>query len=101
MPRPLRIEFPGACYHVICRGNARLPIFEDDADKELLLDRMVHFAELFRIEVRAYCLMINHIHIHLRTLEANLGAYMRSLKKRIEEISSSLKSEADKVKLED
>ena len=45
MPRPLRIEFPNACYHVICRGNARLPIFEDDADKELLLDRMVHFAE--------------------------------------------------------
>ncbi len=65
------------------------------------MDRMVHFAELFRIEVRAYCLMTNHIHIHLRTLEANLGAYMRSLKKRIEEISSSLKSKVDKVKLED
>jgi len=39
MPRPLRIEFPGACYHVMCRGNARLPIFHADADKELLLDR--------------------------------------------------------------
>lgn len=78
MPRPLRIEFPDACYHVICRGNARLPIFADDADKELLLDRMVHFAELFRVEIRAYCVMVNHVHIHLRTREANLGAYMRS-----------------------
>ncbi len=78
MPRPLRIEFPDACYHVICRGNARLPIFRDDADKELLLDRMVHFAELFRIEIRAYCVMVNHAHVHLRTREANLGEYMRS-----------------------
>ena len=78
MPRPLRIEFPDACYHVICRGNARLPIFQEDRDKELLLDRMIHFAELFRVEVRAYCVMVNHVHIHLRTREANLGAYMRS-----------------------
>jgi len=78
MPRPLRIEFPGACYHVMSRGNARLPIFRDDADKELLVDRMAHFSELFRVELRAYCVMINHVHIHLRTAEANLGAYMRS-----------------------
>jgi len=78
MPRPLRIEFPDACYHVMCRGNARLPIFRADADKELLLDRMIHFADIFRVEIRAYCVMPNHIHIHLRTREANLGAYMRS-----------------------
>ncbi len=60
------------------RGNARLPIFRDAADKELLLDRMVHFAEIFRIEIRAYCVMINHYHVHVHTREANLGAYMRS-----------------------
>jgi len=78
MPRPLRIEYPGACYHVICRGNARLPIFRADTDKELFLDRMVHFAEIYRVEIRAYCVMVNHVHIHLRTLDANLGAFMRS-----------------------
>jgi len=78
MPRPLRIEYPSACYHVICRGNARLPIFENDIDKQLLVDRMAHFAEIFRVEIRAYCVMINHVHIHLRTRDANLGAYMRS-----------------------
>ena len=78
MPRPLRIEYAGACYHVMSRGNARLPIFEDDADKALLLDRMAHFAALFRVEIRAYCVMINHFHVHLRTAEGNLGAYMRS-----------------------
>ena len=41
MPKPLRIEHPGGCYHVICRGNARLTIFQADSDKELLLRRMV------------------------------------------------------------
>ena len=48
MPRPLRIEFPGACYHVMFRGNARRPVFREDADKELLVERMAHFAALFR-----------------------------------------------------
>ena len=60
MPRPLRIEYPGACYHVMSRGNARLPIFRSDVDKDLFVDRMVHFAALFRVEIRAYCVMINH-----------------------------------------
>ena len=78
MPRPLRIEFSDVCYHVICRGNARLPIFRDDANRELLLDRMVYYAELFRVVIRAYCVMVDHVFIHLRTLEANPGTYMRS-----------------------
>ena len=39
MPRPLRIEFPGACYHVMFRGNARMPVFREDADKDLAPSR--------------------------------------------------------------
>jgi len=78
MPRPLRIEFPGACYHVMFRGNARMPVFREDADRELLVERMAHFASLFRIRIRAFCVMVNHTHIHLKTEEANLGRYMQS-----------------------
>ncbi len=52
MARPLRIEYPGACYHVMSRGNARLPIFGDDADKKLLLDRMVR--KTYRAKVTGY-----------------------------------------------
>jgi len=78
MPRPLRIEYPGACYHVMSRGNARLPVLRQDADKALLLDRLVHYAGLFHVEIRAYCIMDNHVHMHVRTLEGNLGASMRS-----------------------
>ena len=78
MPRPLRIEFPGACYHVMSRANVGSPIFRADADKTLLLDRMVHFAALFQVDIRAYCIMINHFHLYLRTPEGNLGAFMQS-----------------------
>jgi len=46
------------------RGNARLPIFGGDADKDLFIDRMVHFGELYRIEIRAYCVMINYDTLH-------------------------------------
>ncbi len=77
MARPLRIEFPGACYHVMCRGNFRFPIFRDEADKALLLRRLVTFAEIFHVRIRAYCIMVNHIHCHLQTSEANLGRFMQ------------------------
>jgi len=78
MARPLRVEFPDACYHVICRGNFRFPLFADDNDKSLVVERLVEFAEEFSVQIRAYCVMVNHMHCHLRTAEANLGRYMQS-----------------------
>ena len=44
MARPLRVEFPGACYHVINRGNFRFPVFGEERDRELILARLVEFA---------------------------------------------------------
>jgi len=44
----------------------------------MLVDRMAHFAALFRVRIRAYCVMINHAHIHVKANEANLGRYMQS-----------------------
>ena len=38
MSRPLRVEFPGAIYHVMCRGNARQRIFKDEADHQRLVE---------------------------------------------------------------
>ena len=78
MARPLRIEFPGACYHVICRGNFCFPLFADDEDKSLVLERLVEFADDFSVRIRACCVMVNHIHCHLKTEEANLGRYVQS-----------------------
>jgi len=78
MARPLRVEFSGACYHVINRGNFRFPVFEEDRDRELILEKLVEFSERFGVRVRAYCVQINHFHFYLQTDEANLGRFMQS-----------------------
>ena len=52
MARPLRVEFPGACYHVINRGNFRFPVFEENRDRELILEKLVGFSESFGEYVR-------------------------------------------------
>lgn len=47
MARPLRLEFPGALYHVMARGNAREPIFLDDSDRQSFLDGLSRVCERF------------------------------------------------------
>ena len=79
MTRPLRIEFPGAIYHVTSRGNARAPIVEDDADRELMLETLSQVVERFNWICHAYCLMGNHYHLMIETPDANLTAGMRQL----------------------
>ena len=57
MSRPLRIQFPGAVYHVMNRGAARQPTFKDDKDYQVFLDAVAEALRLWGIEVFAYCLM--------------------------------------------
>ena len=77
MARPLRIEFPGALYHVTSRGNAREPIFLEDDDRRSFLDVLGEAVESSRWLCRAYCLMTNHYHLLVETPEANLSHGMR------------------------
>lgn len=79
MARPLRIEFPGALYHVISRGNARQPIFLDAPDRRSFLRLLGEVVSQFRWECYAYCLMENHYHLVFETPEANLSRGMRQL----------------------
>ena len=79
MARPLRIEFPGAVYHVTSRGNARADIFEADGDRETFLKILGLVVKRFNWLCHAYCLMNNHYHLLLETLEGNLSAGMRQL----------------------
>ena len=79
MARPLRIEFPGATYHVTSRGNRGQPIFADDADRELFLATLARAMERMDASVLAYCLMGNHYHLVLCTRRANLSALMRQI----------------------
>ena len=79
MARPLRIEFPGAVYHVTSRGDRREAIFEDDTDREALLGVVAQTTERFDARVLAYCLMDNHYHFVLQTRRGNLSQLMRQL----------------------
>ena len=73
MARPLRVEFPGAFYHVINRGNAGKAIFRSNRDRETFLEYLGTTVERFGIKVHTYCLMTNHYHLLIETPEANLS----------------------------
>jgi len=67
MSRPPRLEFSGAVYHVIARGNEQRDVFRDDSDRELYLRRLARYQSQFRFRLYAYCLMTNHVHLALET----------------------------------
>ncbi len=79
MSRPLRIEFPGAVYHVTARGNRREAICEDDTDRRLFLTVLGDVVENFNWLCHAYCLMTDHYHLVVETPDGNLGKGMRQL----------------------
>lgn len=79
MARPLRIEYPGAVYHVTSRGNARNAIFVDDGDRQAFLKILQSVVIRFGWLCHAYCLMGNHYHLLIETPEANLSRSMRQL----------------------
>lgn len=79
MTRPLRLEFPGALYHVTSRGNRRSLIFRDDTDRVAWLDIMALVAQRHNCVLHSFCLMSNHFHLMIETVEANLGQVMRQL----------------------
>ena len=79
MARPLRLEFPGAIYHVTSRGNARQRVFFTDADRELLLSILSGVVSRYGWICHAYCLMANHYHLLVETPKANLSIGMRQL----------------------
>jgi REP element-mobilizing transposase RayT len=60
MARPLRVEYPGAFYHVINRGNNQEKIFKNERDKEKFLEYLGKANEHFSIIIHTYCLMSNH-----------------------------------------
>ena len=76
MPRKLRIEYPGAMYHVMSRGNRRQAIFLDDVDRHDFLKTLAEACQKTAWEAHAFCLMSNHYHLVLETPNANLVAGM-------------------------
>ena len=79
MTRPLRLEFPGALYHVTARGNRRNAIYRDDADRRAWLDTLGQVCRRHRFVVHSLCQMTNHFHLLVETPHPNLGLGMRQL----------------------
>lgn len=79
MVRPLRIEYPGAVYHVTSRGNSRSSIFHTDQDRPEFLSIVNSVVKRFNWILHAYCLMDNHYHLLLETPDGNLSRGMRHL----------------------
>jgi putative transposase len=79
MPRQMRIEYPGAWYHVMNRGAAHQDIFHSHEYFNIFLNILSKVHQEYKIEVHSYCLMNNHYHLLLRTPEANLSKAMRQI----------------------
>lgn len=79
MARPLRIEYPGALYHLTSRGDGQEDIFADDNDRQIFLGVLALVVTRFDWHVYAYCLMDNHYHLMVETPKANLSLGMRHL----------------------
>ena len=77
MPRAMRVEYPGAIYHVMDRGDCREDIFVDDVNRLDFLKTLAEAGQQTEWQIHAYCLMRNHFHLVLETPNANRVAGMR------------------------
>jgi REP element-mobilizing transposase RayT len=79
MARQLRIEYQGAFYHVISRGERSENIFNGDSDRLKFLEKIGEAVVKFNLKIHCYALMANHYHLLLETPEANLSRAMHYL----------------------
>ena len=77
MARPLRIEYSGAIYHVMARGNGRQDMVCDDRDRQRLIDRLETTVGRYGWELFCYVLMTNHLHAFFQTPKPNLSRGMQ------------------------
>ena len=77
MARPLRIQYPNACYHITCRGNERKSIFLDAQDYKTFLKKLSRSLSIYNVSLLAYTCMQNHFHLLITTPDGNLSEFMR------------------------
>ena len=77
MPRKPRIWYPGASYHIMCRGNQKHDIFKDNEDRNVYLKFLRAAKKDYNFFLHTYCLMTNHVHLHIETKDINISAIMK------------------------
>jgi putative transposase len=88
MARQVRLNIPGATYHVMNRGNRKALIFEDDRDRRRFLRILVETQAEYHVQVIAGVLMGNHVHLILLTPHGNLSEFMQQLEGRFAQYSN-------------
>lgn len=78
MARSLRIEYPGAVYHVIVRGNNRQAVFRDNDDRRVYLDKLHDYCVAKEVHLVSYCLLSSHAHLLVETPRGNLSKLMQA-----------------------
>ena len=76
MARQLRIQYPGAVYHITCRGNARQDIYKDSKDRKEFLEILKESQKIYGIKIYSYVLISNHYHLLLETPKGNISEYI-------------------------
>ena len=79
MGRPLRINYPGAFYHVTSRGNERKSIYQADRDYERFIGYLESATERYGANIHCFCLMTNHYHLLLETPRGNLQSILHHI----------------------
>lgn len=79
MPRPPRLHVPGACYHVILRGNHREALFGNTSDRHVLNDIVADVLTQFDSRIHAFCWMTNHLHMLAQIADRPLGEIMQRI----------------------
>src|SRR3989304_4903712 len=79
MGRPLRINYPGAFYHITSRGNERMPIYQTNRDYERFMGYLESATERYGANIHCFCLMTNHYHLLLETPRGNLESILHHI----------------------
>lgn len=77
MARALRIQFPGAFYHITCRGIEQRSIYVDDRDRLRFLELLTRSLDTYQVAMHAFIMMDNHFHLLIQTRKANCSEFMR------------------------
>lgn len=79
MPRKAREKSPESIYHVMCRSNPEILLFRDDDDKDYYLFLLKKYIDKYQCKLYAYCLMDNHVHLHLDPKGFDISKFMHSV----------------------
>ncbi len=79
MPRQRRIWFPGAQYHIMCRGNRKNVIYKDFEDYNMYLIFLERTKKKYPFELLSYCLMPNHVHLQIKCRDDSISLIMKHL----------------------